>query len=213
MQCIFYDRILEKKVPCLLVPNKLWVSNGIKYCQVNYDSTKFVEYNITKNELDRYSSDQVKFTEIYPARTPEEIVYANFCIPNKVTETHDIDELNRFESLIFMLSDVPELSKAVFYNIADFISYDMLFYYCSHSDRLFMLNISTVELTSLPDPILVPQMVRSVKRIMDKYPADETIIYRIQNYRNIAEFSYLTFPLNLNIPVLKHNVDYIAYYM
>lgn len=213
MECIFYDRRLGKKVPCLLVPNKLWVSNGLKYCQVNFDSSKFVQFGVTKDELNRYSSDKVEFTEIYPTRTQEEIDYANFCIPNKVSNNHNVDELDRFESLIFMLSDVPELNRAVFYNIADFISYDMLFFNCTHPERVFMLTISSYQLPSMPDPVLIPQIIRSVKRIMDKYPADETIIYRIQNHRNIAEFSYLTFPLSINIPVLKHNVDYIVYYL
>ncbi len=213
MQCVYYDQILQKTVPCILIPNKMWVVNGIKYCQVNYDSSKFTEYNITKNELDRYSSDTVKFTDLYPARNQTEIDYSVACIPNKVTVNHYSDELDRYEALINMLTEVPILSKAVFYHIADFISYDMLFFYCTHYDRLFMLSIASAQLPGLPDPIRVPQMVRSVKRIMDKYPADETIVYHIQNYRNIAEFAYLAVPLSINIPVLKYNCDYIVYYM
>jgi hypothetical protein len=213
MQCIFYDRVLAKKIPCLLVANKIHVNNGIKYCKVTFDSSKFVEYNVTKYELDRYSSDSVKINEIYPARNQTEIDYANACIPNAISNNHITDELNRFESLITMLTDVSSITSAVFYNIADFISYDLLFFYCTHNERVFLLTISTVELTSLPDPIPVPQIVRSVKRIMDKFPDDETIIYRIQNHRDLSEFSYLTFPLSLNIPILKYNVDYLVYYM
>lgn len=215
MECIVYDRSLQKKIPCLLKPNKIWYQGNESFCQVTFDSSKFETYNITQNELTRYANENVRFRDLYPARTVEEIAYANACIPNLIADqnTFKEDELNRYLSLIEMMTEVSEIKKDVFYHIADIISYEILFTFCNQSDRIFMLGISTYQLPSLPDPILVPQVIKMTARIFEKFTNDDTITYNIQNYRLFGSFDHITFPLQLNIPVLKYNVAYIDSYL
>lgn len=211
MNCIFYDRILEKKVPCLLLPGRLTTVED-KMCkkifvQVQYDSSKFVEYNITVEELDRYSSEFVNIHDIYPANTQAQIDYSTAVIPNKVT--NDSDELDRYEAIIEMITTVNgDISKDIFYRLSDFVSYELLFQRCTYNERLFMMSLSVSELTEQPVQIFIPQMVRMTKRLFEKYTTTIDSEYDIDNYNNYYEYEN-TLPITLNINNLKYNVNFI----
>lgn len=211
-KCLFYDKTLQKIVPCTVVPNKMYTINGDRFCKIVYDDTLFNTYNTNYEELYRYSTDQIDIFDLYPANTQEEIDYAIECIPNKIALDHKNKELLRFEKIVNMLTDVDELNIDFFYKIADFLSYDLLFFYLNQNERVFMLTISTYPfnaqsiLTIYGGIIPIHPFLRSVIRIFDKFNTDSTTYY-IQNIRNLAEFSYITFPLQLNIPVLKSNIQ------
>lgn len=210
--CVYYDRSLQKKVPCFLVPNRMSTKETSfeKTVKILHDPSTTGAFSVSKNEFIRYSTDTQRLLDLYPYRTDDEKTYADACIPRTIPNdtTFFEDELKRFEQLIVMLTDVESIKSDFFYKLADFISYDLLFMYNTHSQRVFMLTICTVVLPYVPSPMPVSwSMIHSVKRIFDKYPNDDTLVYNIQNIRNLAEFSYLTFPLSINIPVLKTNVD------
>lgn len=218
-ECIFYDTILKKKVPCLLIPNELYEIktefNRKFYCHVSFDESKFLEYAITKEELVKYSDEIVLLNNIYPTTTQIEIDYANYCIPNNIVnnynnKTHNENELDRFEKIIKMITDVEgEISSDVFYKLAEFISYELLFMYCNRPERLFMLNLIHNQLTEQPD-IMVPQMIRMTRRIFNKYnDNDEYSNYKIHNYNKYSEFYNIDFPFLININNLDYNVHYI----
>jgi hypothetical protein len=214
MKCLFYDKTLNKKIPCILVPNKLYIKEGDRFCKVTYDDTLFVEYSTNFNELNRYSTDNIDIFDIYPANTVEEIAYANACIPNNTTVNHKYDELIRFEKIVTMLTNVETIRTDFFYKLADFLSYDLLFFYLNQAERMIMLTICTyliplenVAMLMIDGVIPVKPYLRTIKRIFDKYPEDNTVKYYVQNIRNLAEFYYISFPLELNIPYLKTNVN------
>jgi len=217
MKCLFYDKTLNKKIPCILVPNKLYTKDSDRFCKVIYDDTLFSEYNTNINELNRYSIDSVDIFDIYPANSSDEITYANTCIPNNITINHKNDELTRFEKIITMLTNVETIKTDFFYKLADFLSYDLLFFYLNQAERIVMLTMSTyiiplenVSMLMINGVIPTKPYLRSIKRIFDKYPNDNTVKYFVQNIRNLAEFSYINFPLELNIPYLKANITMLS---
>jgi len=208
MQCLFYDECLKKTVPCLLVPNQVYTINNQKYCKVLFDSSLYSQYNITQNDVSRYCSDSIKLMDIYPARTQDEIDYALLCIPNNTNISDFINkELSRLLKIITMIVSGQTVRSNVFYQLSDFISYEILFKYCTQNDRIFMLGISNNLLSGLPSNILAQYVICMTKQIFDNYPNDNTTTYYIQNYNNLVEFSYLTFPLPINIPILVQNID------
>jgi len=212
-KCLFYDKILQKIIPCNIIANKLLSLHGDRFCKITYDSTLFATYTTNYEELFRYSTDTIDIFDLYPANTQTEIDYAIACIPNNISNDHKNDELLRFEQLVFMLTDVESIQTDFFYKIADLLSYDLLFFYLNQDERIFMLTICTyniplvaVSTIMINGVIPVKPYLRSIKRIFDKFPIDNTIIYNVQNIRNLAEFSHITFPLELNIPYLKANI-------
>lgn len=210
MACVYYDRILNKKVPCLIDPNTVYSLGETKYVKVLFDSSRFVDYNVTKHELNRYSNDMVKLINIYPVRTAEEIAYMEACIPNNVTDDHVEKDLARLLEVITILTEVVgSIKKDTFFQLADFISYELLFSYCTYEDRLFLLTICSYNLPGVPAIVRVPKILLMIKRIFSKYN-DTTITYQIQNYKNLAEFSYITFPLEINIVNLKYNIELLV---
>lgn len=197
----------KKKIPCTIVPNQVFTISGQKYCKVLFDESKYID--LTKEEVARYCSDTVRIFDIYPANNGQEIAYADACIPNKVTDNFYYKELSRLLKIIEMITNTENVKSSVFYQLADFISYEILFKYCTHTDRMFMLNISNNLLSdaNVPVPEISKYIVTMTKTIFDNYPKDNTIVYYIQNYNNLIEFAYLTFPLPINIPILKQNVN------
>lgn len=225
MNCLFYDQILNKKIPCKLVPNHfppdlvnrtdLFLRKYI--VKVEFDFSKYLEYNLTEQETLRYSSEYVNFMDLYPANTQEDIDYANACIPNLIPDeaNHKQNELNRFEKLINMFCSTDSITSENFYILCDFISYELLFRYHTHEERVFLLTIANVPLTQVPENILCKQTIRLVYMLRNKYIYTNLndIIYRIENYRNISEFNIYTYPIILNIPVFYGNIEFLYPYV
>ena len=221
--CLFYDRHLGKILPCFIVPNMIYSntdsSDWRKYCKIMFDQTLYTTYGTNQDEIDRYSIDSVKIIDIYPARTLVEIAYATSMIPNKTSLTHEVDELNRMEQIITMITDSVSIKSGFFYKLADFISYELLFTYLNHNERVFMMTMCNAPFTlgniaafipGGPSTTPVPQMIRMTKRIFDQYPADTTIVYGIQNIGNLAAFDYIPFPLGINIPIMRANINFLS---
>jgi len=211
MNCIFYDRILGKKVPCILIPGKIFLKSDEMskklYVQVHFDSSKFVEYDVTIEKLQRYSSEFVNIHELYPANTQDQINYATTVIPNLFTTYSE--ELDRYESLVGMITDVDEdISKDMFYLLSDLISYELLFTKCTSIERQFMMSLTISKLGEQPVSILIPQMIRMTKRLFEKYTTTIDTYYDLDNYNNYYEHDNLL-PITLNIDNLKFNVNFI----
>jgi hypothetical protein len=211
MNCVFYDRVLEKKVPCILIPEKLYINElSFKkeiYVHVYFDTTKYVEYSVTEKELIRYSSEFVNVNELYPANTQAQLDYITAVVPNLVT--NNSDELDRYEALITMITEtVGDISKDLFYLLSDFVSYELLFTKCILEERQFMLSLSATKLTEQPVSVLVPQMVRMMKRLFEKYTTAISTEYDIDNYNNYYEHDS-SLPFELNIDNLKFNSTYV----
>jgi len=211
MNCVFYDHVLKKKVPCILIPGKIIVKEfpfkREMYAHVYFDTSKFVEYSVTEEELLRYSSEFVNIHELYPANNQTQLDYITAVIPNLVT--NNSDELDRYESLITMITEVVgDISKDLFYLLSDLVSYELLFTKCTLSERQFMAGISAVQLSEQPVTVLVPQMVRMMKRLFEKYTAVISTEYDIDNYNNYYNHEG-SLPLELNIDNLKFNSTFI----
>ena len=213
--CLYYDPVLQKTIPCFIVPGTIYTINNSneKYCKILYDYNNFINFNVTANEVARYSSDTIRIIDIYPNTTSEQFSYAQACIPNLISNqsTFEIDELNRMYALVTMLVNVSPLQPNFFYNLADFISYDILFTYLTDAERQFMAEISNVAITSVPTvtPSLMC-MLNMCNTIFTAFPVDNTQLYYIQNIKNLAAFTSITFPIPLNIPILKQNIAYLV---
>lgn len=211
MQCLFYSYILNKPIPCTLLANTILTVNTSKYVQVLFDPTQYSTYGLTDNLVTRYCSDQIRLLDIYPARNSQEIAYATSVMPNLVSDNHIADDTARILSIIQMLGS--PISANVFYQLADFLSYEMLLYYCQPSDRNFLLTICTYDMQAdsipIPSPIPIPHILQMISTIFAAYP-DNTVTYYIQDYKYFAEFATLTYPIPLNIPVLKTNLVYLG---
>jgi hypothetical protein len=211
MNCIFYDKTLKKQIPCILIPGKIFSKSDEMskklYVQVYFNSSKFVEYNVTIEKLERYSSEFVNIHDLYPANTQAQINYANAVIPNLFTTYSD--ELDRYESLINMITDVVgDISKDVFYLLSDLVSYELLFTKCTLTERQFMMSLTTSQLVEQPVSVLIPQMIRMTKRLFEKYTSAIDSEYDLDNYNNYYIYKD-TLPITLNIDNLKFNVNYI----
>jgi hypothetical protein len=192
-------------VPCTIVPNEIYKINVMKdpHVRVIYDSTKFETFNVTIEELRRYSSELVPLIEVYPNTTSEELTYAGSGLYDSASE------LVRFETLINMITDVSKLKSDVFYTLAEFISYELLFRYLTSPQRLFMMSLAA---SLIEDPITESMvehcntpMINMTKRIFDKFP-NIPGIHKIVNYKHFGNLSHITFPILLNITNLKANV-------
>lgn len=224
LSCVFYDYRLLKKIPCTLIPNFFPTSVSREdasereyFVKVSFDYTKFSDYNVSGDETLRYSKEYVNLFDIYPITTQDEIDYANACIPNLIPDvtTHSQKELDRFEKIINMLCSTSSINKDIFYIIFDFIIYELLFRYCTSSEKTFLINIANTELTEVPDPIPIQQIIRMINTIKTKYEATSSndIVYRIYNFRNISEFDVYNYPILLNIPIFYANIDYLIPYI
>lgn len=220
---VFWCDKLEKLVPCNLrtnyCVNKQSAEGKRYYIRADYDFDKFAEFNITKEEVYRYSDEFVLLNRIYPAETQTQIDYYTEVIPNKITTgDHKNSELDRFEAIVNMLCNFTgELNSEVFFNLTEFITFEILFTYCDLNDRLFMQQLASVQLTEQPQTVLVPQLVRMAKTIFNKMdlslPVYQSLsngaynykIYKIFNERHFSEFDYIPFPLLLNVDILKYN--------
>lgn len=213
MNCIFYDRILKKQVPCKMIPGKIFSKSNEMYkklyIQVYFDSSKFTEYNVNIEKLERYSSEFINIHELYPANTQTQINYANTVIPNVFTTYSD--ELDRYESLINMVTDITgDISKDMFYFLSDLVSYELLFTKCISTERQFMMSISNSKLTEQPTIILIPQIIKMTRRLFEKYTSVIDVEYDLDNYNNYYEYENVL-PITLNIDNLKYNVNYIVF--
>ena len=76
-------------------------------------------------------------------------------------------------ALVTMLVNVSPLQPNFFYNLADFISYDILFTYLTDAERQFMAEISNVAITSVPTvtPSLMC-MLNMCNTIFTAFPVD-----------------------------------------
>ncbi len=224
MSCIFYDYKLCKIVPCNLIPNyfparvnRSEPSERQYIVKVSFDPTKYSQYNVNHNELLRYSSEYVDIFDLYPATNQTEIDYAISCFPNIIpnNSTYCSDELKRFEKLIKMFVSTDTIDKDIFYMLADFTSYELLFRYNTHEEKQFMMYISNYIITEVPAQIQCAEMIRTVWYIKEKYPntlTDDTY-YRIYNYRNISEFNIYTYPILLDIQKFYTNIDFLIPYI
>lgn len=226
---LFYDQILSKAIPCNIEPNFCEIQEtqlGRRYyVRCKYDFTQFATYNVTKEEVYRYSSEIVQLNDVYPANTQAQIDYFNLVAPDKIINAndHESDEMDRFEAMIDMICDFTgDLDIDVFFNLAQFISYELLFTYCNQNERIFFQTISSVLLTQQPNPVEVPQMVRMVRAIFDKvdtaHPKFNTLkngaspnkLYKLYNSRRYSELDYIPFPILIDIEVLEQNVNFIT---
>lgn len=211
MQCIFYDKFLYKQIPCLLVTNELYkITNDFDrkfYVHVEFDPSKFEEFNTSRAELLRYSKEKIKLIDIYPARSQKEIDYAINCIPNLLTNNHSSDELDRFESIIDMLTE-NDITRELFYNLCEFITYELLFMYCTTDEKSFFMILSASQLSEQPEVILIPQIIRMLKRIFTKYLETPYDVIKIMNYRRFSGFDS-ELPVRISLTNLKYNCNYL----
>ncbi len=210
MNCVFYNYKLQKKIPCVIIPNdtKEEYRNSIKIVLIHvyYDSSKYDDYNLTQQELNRHSSEFVNFYDLYPTNTQEQIDYCNLMLPLNSTINNHL-ELDRFQKLIEMITNVESLSRETFYRLADLISYDILFMYCNQEELHFMAIISQQELSVIPETIFVPQMLHMIKYIFSKY-ASPDVYYDIVNYNDYYNFRTIL-PITLNINYIKNNLIFL----
>lgn len=227
MQCIFYDFKLGKQIPCLLDKN---VIHDVEtrfdkkyYVHVSFDDTKYTQYNTNRDELIRYSSEFVSINEIYPATIQAELDYINETFPKKyakssipflTTTTHSSDELDRFEKIIDMITDVVgNISRDNFIKLIDFINYELVFTYCNQTERDFLDTLSESQLVSQPGTTEVPQILRMLIRIFSKadssWYTSPNDTYKIINRRNFSGFDS-DFPFIIDLVNLEYNVNFIT---
>ena len=216
--CVFYDFVLCKQIPCFIVPGVIYnLNNNEKYCKVLFDYNNFTtgSFSVTANEVIRYTNDTVRILDMYPYTNSVQQTYANACIPNLIAnqDTFEDDELGRFASLVTMLVNTTPLQANFFYSLCDFISYDLLFTYLTDYERNFMAEISNISIVGgpKPEPIPIEDMLNMCSTVFNAFPEDNTQIYYIQNIKNLVAYSeFITFPIPIQIPILKANVAYLT---
>lgn len=224
LNCLYYDRILQKTIPCILVPNKIYTDrDGRKVVNITYDDSKFTEYNTNIEELYRYSYDTIRIMDLYPNTNSDQLAYAQACIPNKIANisTFRDDELTRIYTLVEMIINNTTLHLDTFLKICDFISYEILFVILDHISRLFMAYIANNTLNEQNiGPVLagfggaVPGkiFVRLVYLVFSNY---ESLLLPNYNIQNIASLSdvikrfNVIFPIPLDINILNANVIFL----
>jgi hypothetical protein len=218
MKCVYFCKTLQKTVPCLLIPNKLYTyPDGRKYINVKYDRDELSNYGVTLNELYRYSSDTVRLIDIYPTNTPEQIAYATACIPNKVPNEseHKLKEFERMDQLIDMILSVP-INGDTYHKLCDYISCEMLFIFLTQTERVFMLTLANSPFNSTTILVLISMYggiscktyINSVYKIFNAYE-DNVSLYFLQNMMNLSDViatNGTAFPIPLNISFLRQNV-------
>jgi hypothetical protein len=216
--CLFYDKTLNKTVPCFLIPNQVYTTNHRKFVNISLDPSKFTEYNTNIQELVRYSSFTIRLIDLYPNTTPQELAYAQSCIPNIVPNltTFYYDELVRFKKIVDMVLNTNSITSDTFYKLADFLSYEVLFLFLQANERKFMLTIATIPLTSgnVAAVIAANGGINNIKpylqtclKLFTSYAYTDNNYY-IQNIMNLASTG-VTFPLVINVPLLQSNLQFL----
>lgn len=212
MECVYYCRTLGKKIPCILIPGSLRTVTTVvgreMYVHTYFDSARFAAFGLSEGEVKRYCSEFVNINDIYPTNTQAQIDYANAVIPSGFT--NNSDELDRYEAVIGMLTDVTgDISRDMFYLLSDLVSYELLFTKCTYDERIFMMGLSQAQLTEQPVQILVPQMVRMTRKLFEKYTSPVDPEYDLDNYNDYYEHES-SLPVTLNIDNLKYNVNFLV---
>lgn len=212
--CVVYNDFLDQKIPCTIVPDNIKEFDGFDgrnfYVVIQADESKFNDFALSVDEVRRYVKNTYKLFDIYPYSTQEEIDYADNVIPNSISENHYEMELNRFCKLVEIICSPSEISEQTYYSMGRFISYELLFMYCTPEERLFMQTLSDTVLTEVPDPILIPQMVKMTYLFMTKYnDTDVDRNFNIYNYRDFYWISYIPFPIVINKDNLKANAEFL----
>lgn len=225
---LYYCKELQKDIPAKLKTNFFEIHEthiGKRfYVKCEYDFDEFLNYNVTKEEVYRYCNEVVQINEVYPATTQAEIDYFDLVKPNLITNVtdHEHDELDRFEKLVSMICDFTgDLDIDVFFNLAQFIGYELLFTYCNYTERVFFQTLTLSVLTEQPDPVEIPQMVRMTRTIFNnidithhmfnllKNGASSNKLYKLFNIRRYSEFDYIPFPMLIDVDNLRLNCDFI----
>lgn len=217
--CLFYDRDLNKTIPCILIPNQVYTIDHRKYVNITFDTTKFNEFNTNIEELIRYSKFTIKLVDLYPNTNEEELIYAQKCIPNNIFDikTFENDELLRFKKLIEMcLNTTNPIIPDTFYKLADFLSYEIMLLYLKPNERKFMFTIATYPLnmnnviniinSNEGIDIIIPYLLTCLNLFTSYNYTDNH--YYIQNIMNLANTG-LTFPLVINVPLLQKNLLFL----
>jgi len=216
--CLFYDKVLNKTIPCFLVANQLYTINNRKFVNINFDPSQFATYNTNIQELTRYSLLTTRLVDIYPNTTPEELAYAQACIPNLISDlnTFEYDELVRFKKLVEMCLNTNSITPDTFYKLADFLSYEVLFLFLQANERHFMLTIATIPLTlenvatviaSNGGITTIIPYLQTCLTLFTSYAYVDTTYY-IRNIMNLANTN-VTFPLAINVPLLQSNLQFL----
>lgn len=223
--CLYYDPVLQKPIPCFIVPNQVYTIENRKYVNITWDTTQFDAYNTSLNELNRYSSDTIRLLDLYPNTTSAQLTYATACFPNLIANpsTYENDELVRCQALVNMVLNVTSpdtVSKDTFFKVADFLSYEVLFLVLQHVEREFMLTIANVPLTTDNVAAVIAEFggittlipfLQSVLTLFNSYNTS-TVIYYLQNIMNLSNVVIsegITFPMALNIPLLYSNLQFL----
>jgi hypothetical protein len=210
----YFDKILNKYLSCDIVPGILYtkiikdqfrIIDMIYYCEVTYnvDTT-------TADQILKYGSRLVDINDIYPADTQTEIDYHTSCITTCAVDKPT--ELQRFLKIITDLTNVTELDTEMFYNLCNFVSYELLFKYLTHDERIFFQMLSFYNyntLADVPEPILAPDLLRMTSRLFSKYSGTLNVEHEMFNYKHYYEHDSI-FPIILNVQNISHNVQLIS---
>lgn len=212
--CVYYNTKLKQNIPCFLLKNYITEYNHMSgrnfSVQIIPDESKYVEYNLSQNKILKYVFELIPINEIYPYSTQEEIDYADSVIPDKISPTHIQDELKRYDKIIEILCDVPEITGTTYEKIASFISYELLFTLHTSEERVFMFGLSQVLLTEIPENILTPYLINMTYNFCTKYnDIGFSRIFKIFNYNHYSHALYIQFPLEVNKDILKANVIFL----
>jgi hypothetical protein len=223
--CLFYDKRLNKPVPCFIIPTKIYSDAGnIKTVGIHYDRSKFQEFSVTQQELYRYSTDRIRIKDLYPNTNQEEYDYAMACFPNQIANasTYKTDELKRFRKIINIILDGNnrQLSYDMYIRICDFVSYDILFTTLDQIDRGFMKLIANFPLTNenitgylamFGGQVPSKLFVKLCNDVLTTHQSD-FVNYSLQNNMNLTDVSVeynLTFPININLHLLTDNAAFL----
>lgn len=223
---VFYDLRLGQFVPCILergTIDKIKDPHGINkfYLKCKFDIARLPAFNLSRDQVYRYSTEINVINEVYPYGTTAEKLYADTVITNtSTTLTHKDDELKRYLTILTEVS-ADGLNVLEFLGLAEFLSYELLFSLCSAADRTFMLQCGTMILTEQPAVVLVPDMVRMIRTIFANvdltspqfriltHPDTGVRTFKLFNIRKYSEFDYIPFPVIINVDYLNTNSNFI----
>lgn len=217
---VYYDRILQKTIPCTLRENFIEEKEseiGTRfYVRVSYDFASFATFTVSRDEVYRYSSEVRLINDIYPYTTQAEIDYYNAVFPNKVVtpkEDHALKELERFETIITdLIGNVVEISLQVLYSLSKLISWELMFMYCDYDDRVMLQTCGNVLINYIPLDLshrfmAVARMSRLVtsKRLSNGVSPR----FKIMNIRHFSEYLYIEYPLVIVTDYFYDSISYI----
>jgi hypothetical protein len=210
MSCLYYSKDLQKPVPCTIVPNVITIYNNLytrdHICKVEYDETSLNTYNLTMNQILKYCSNYVNIHELYPYETQDEIDYFNnhagiskIVYPDK--------ELARYNKLYSYISNISEISNDIFFYLCSLFVVDLQFKYLTYEERIFMKSLSDSQFSQSPEIILVPEAIKMLLNLFDKYNGDINILMDDQknnnfNYNlkyNITDLNPINIKYNMNL--------------